>query len=152
MRWKVVLVVGLAVSVGLLVAASRTLASHHEGPIPALPISLAWLGAGGVAITLAAAWLLVVDTPIEVARGTVVLAGILALLAIGEGAIYVDRHPAYGMCVRHGQGRAICYQQPNRPEAARHAAELFLAGGAAVAAMGATALVALRRSRPAKAA
>jgi hypothetical protein len=152
MRWQVVLVVGLAVSAALLVAAKITMPPHADSVIPALPLYLAWAGIGAIAITLAIAWLLVVDTPLEVGRAVVILASVATLVAIGEGAIYVDRHPAYGLCVRRGDARATCYQQPNRPEAGRRAAEVFLAGAAAVAVMGSAAFVALRRGRPARAA
>jgi hypothetical protein len=123
MRWKLVLVAGLLTALALF----------------------------------AAAWLLVVAgtpprAPIDVARAIVVLASALVLFAIGEGAIYVDRHPTFGMCTRVGNLRAQCYQQPDRPEAEDRAAELFLSGSAVVAAMATAAFVAIRRTRPPRAA
>jgi hypothetical protein len=152
MRWKVVLAVGLLLAIALLAAAKLAMPPHSDSPIPALPLYLDWAGVAAVGITLATAWLLVVaDTPphapIDLARAIVVLASALLLFAIGEGAIYVDRHPAYGMCTRVGNGRAQCFQQLNRPEAADRATELFLGGSAVVAAMGAAAFAAIRRTR-----
>ncbi|HEY3765566.1 MAG TPA: hypothetical protein VGL44_10450 [Gaiellales bacterium] len=152
MRWKIVLVAGLLVSAALLVAAKATLPPHSDSVIPALPLYLAWAAAGAVAITLALTWLLVVDTPFEVARAVVILASAVTLVGVGEGAIYVDRHPSYGMCTRLATGRVQCAQQPNRPEAASHATQIFLGGSAVVAAMGAAAFAAIRRARPPRAA
>jgi hypothetical protein len=145
MRWKVVLAVGGAVSAGLVFAAFAALPAHRDGSMPAVPIYLGWAGIGGIAITLALAWLVVVDTPVEVGRAVVILTSVVTLVAVGEGAIYVDRHPSYGLCVRHGHGRATCYQQPNRPEAARHAEEILFGGAATVLIMASAALVAVRR-------
>jgi len=148
MRWKVVLVAGLAVSAALLAAAKATMPPHGDSVIPALPLYLAWAGVGMVGITLALAWLVVVDTPLEVGRAVVILASAVTLVAVGQGAIYVDRHPSQErICVPSG-----CGAQPNRPAAERNAAEVFLVGTAVVAVMGSAAFAALRRMRAATAA
>jgi hypothetical protein len=144
MRWKVVLVVGLLVSAALFAAAIATGPPYADVPVPALPLYLAWAAIGVVGITLALAWLVVVETSAETARAVVILACTVAFVAVGEGAIYVDRHPGQErICVPSG-----CGSQLNRPEAANRATELFIGGSAIVAAMGAAALVAIRRSRP----
>jgi hypothetical protein len=46
----------------------------------------------------------------------------------------------------------VCYDQPDTPTAEDHAAQLFLGGSAAIAALGAGAFLAIRRSRPIRAA
>lgn len=73
-----------------------------------------------------------------------ILASAVAFVAVGEGAIHIDRHPAQErICVPSG-----CGSQLNRPEAAGRATELFLGGSAVVAAMATAAFVAVRRARP----
>jgi hypothetical protein len=142
MRWKLVLVVGLLVSAALFAAAFATVPQLADVPTPALPIYLAWAGIGGVGITLVLAWLAVVDTPAERARAVVILASAVAILAVGEGAIYIDRHPAQErICVASG-----CGLQLNRPEAANRATGVFLGGTAVVVLMAGAGLAAVRRA------
>ena len=148
MRWKLVLVVGLLVSAALFAAAFTTGPRLADVPMPALPIYLAWAGIGAVGITLVLAWLVVVDTPAERARTLVILASAVAILAVGEGAIYIDRHPAQErICVPSG-----CGSQLNRAEAANRATEVFLGGTAVVVLMAAAGLAAVRRAREPRAA
>lgn len=144
MRWKVVLAVGLAVSAALFAAAFATGSRPADVPVPALPIYLAWAGVGAVGVTLVLAWLVVVDTPAERARAVVILATVLAFVAVGEGAISIDRHPApERICVPSG-----CGSQLNRAEAATRAEEVFFGGTAVVVLMAAAGFAAVRRARP----
>jgi hypothetical protein len=148
MRWKIVLVVGLLVSAALFAAAIATGPRYDDVPMPALPIYLAWAGVGAVGITLVLAWLVVVDTPPEKARAVVILASAVAFVAVGEGAISIDRHPAQErICVPSG-----CGSQLNRPAAATRATEAFLGGTAAVVLMAGAGFAAIRRARPPRAA
>ena len=151
-RVKLVIGAGAALSAALLAAGLTAFPPPHDGPSPARPWYLLWAGicAGGLTLT-AALWAYARGTspdrrtPGEATRAALLVAVSIAVLGVGEGAIYIAKHPHLGICAQQ-HGRRVCYQQPNRPAAERRATEV-LAAGLAIIGISAVGVEALSRRR-----
>ena len=153
MRVKLVIGAGAALSTGLLAAGLTAFPPPHDGPSPARPWYLLWAGicAGGLTLT-AAFWAYARGAspdrraPGEATRAGLLLAVSIAVLGVGEAAIYIAKHPHLGVCAQQ-HGRRVCYQQPNRNAAERRATEFLAAGVTVTAALAVGVEAASRRRR-----
>lgn len=149
MTWKAVLAVGLVAAVALLVWGGNAMPPAQDAPTPAFPWYLMWAAIATVGIALAAAWLTQAASarprvPGAVGHGAVAVLCAVAVLGLGEAAVYVAKHPPFGLCRQRGD-HIQCGQQPDRPTANEHAMLLFFGGGGVVAILGAAAVIAINR-------
>lgn len=99
MRWRYVATVGFVLAGGLFVAATHETPAVSEGPGQAAPYYLLWAAMATVGVTVTAAFLV---QSIEmrprsrpaIARSALGVLCALALLGLGEAAVYVAERPS----------------------------------------------------------